>query len=417
MDEFEKLLSESKAALERLVRFKISNSYDAEDIIQDICLNALQKFNTLKNKSCFKAWIISIAKNKCNDYYREKAKSMEIDIDALSETELSHGSCQVTERVTVSETLDRLGNRDRQLLYLYFFRELSQKEIAKRLDIPVGTVKSRLYYAKEKFRENYPYPPKTKGEKTMKKFPDIMPEYKIEALDQPAFPVVFEELPNWQIIPRVGEETEWASYDLPTRKLTERVHSKVVAPAFIHGVEGVEIVSKEHGKTEEHIYYAQLTDTHCRWLGESYIDRNGARRLLTFLDGDEFISEWGYGEDNIGNETHLSPSGLIKRSGNELTISRKTHIMDIVGRYRVTLNNTEYDTVCAIEYFENGVLTEVFIDKSGRTVLWRRFNKDDWAFARYQKTWSQMLPDSETLTVDGKTYIHWYDCISDYVVK
>lgn len=416
MDEFEKLLSENKAALERFVKFKVSSPYDAEDIIQDVCLTALQKFNTLNNKACFKAWIISIAKNKCNDYYRKKAEDMAINIDALSETVLSSGRCQVTERAAVSETLDSLGDKERQILYLYFFRELSQKEISKRLHIPVGTVKSRLHYAKEKFKENYPYPPETKGERSMKKFPDIMPEYKIEASDKPAFPVIFEELPNWFIIPRTGEKTEWASYDLPTRKITERVHSKVVAPAFIHGVEGVEIVSKGSNEAADHIYYAQLTDTHCRWLGENYIDKNGARRLLTFLDGDEFIAEWGYGEDNIGNETHLSPSGLIKRSGNELTISRKTHIMDIVGRYCVTLDNTEYDTVCAIEYSENGALTEVFIDKSGRTVLWRRFNKNDWAFGRYKKTWSQMLPDSETLTVDGETYVHWYDCISDYVL-
>lgn len=417
MDEFETLLSESKAALERFVKFKIGNSYDAEDVIQDVCLNALQKFHTLKNKSCFKAWIITIAKNKCNDYYREKAKGMEINIDALSETEWAHGNCQVTERVTVSETLDRLGHHDRQLLYLYFFRELSQKEIARRLHIPVGTVKSRLYYAKEKFRENYPYPPDRKGEKTMKKFPDTMPAYKIETSTQPAFSVVFEELPNWFIIPRVGEETEWASYDLPSRKRTETVQSKVVAPAFIHGVEGVELVSRGSGEATDHIYYAQLTDTHCRWLGESYVDKNGARRLLTFLDGDEFIAGWGYGEDNVGNETHISPAGLIRRSGNEITMSRKIHCMDIVGRYRVTLHDTEYDTVCVMEYFENGTLTEQYLDKSGRTVLWRRFNKNDWAFGQYQKTWTQMLPDSETLTVDGETYVHWYDCISDHVVK
>lgn len=371
--------------MERFVKFKISNSYDAEDIIQDICLSALQKFHTLKNKSCFKAWLITIAKNNCNDYYRKKAKSMEINLDALSETELAHGSCQVIERIAVSNALDRLGDKDRQLLYLYFFRELSQKEIAGRLHIPVGTVKSRLYHAKEKFKENYPYPPKAKGAKPMKKFPDIMPEYKIKALNEPVFPIVFEELPNWFIIPRVGEEATWASYELPLHKLTETVHSKVVAPAFIHGVEGVEIVSKEQNEAADHIYYAQLTDTHCRWLGESYIDKNGARCLLTFLDGDEFIAEWGYGEDNAGNETHISPAGLIKRSGNEISLSRKIHCMDIVGRYHVTLNNTDYDTVCVMEYFEKWALTEHYIDKSGRTVLWRRFNKNDWAFGRYQK--------------------------------
>lgn len=415
MDEFEKLLSESKGAIERFVKFKINNHCDSEDIIQDVCLTALQRLGTLKNEACFKAWLISIAKNKCNDYYRRKAANMEINIDALSETELSYGSCQVTERTAVSETLERLGSNERQLLYLYFFRELSQREIAEYMHIPLGTVKSRLYHAKKKFREIYPYPPQTKGEKNMKKFPDIMPEYRIETSSLPAFPVVFEELPNWVIIPRIGEKTQWASYDQPSRKMTEKVCSEVVASAFIHGIEGVEIVSRSSERKAEHIYYAQLTDTHCRWLGESYI-KNGARHLLTFLDGDDFIAEWGYGEDNIGNETHLSPAGRITQNGNELTIPREAHCMDVTGRYTVTLNDVEYDTVCITEFWDSGALSQTYADRLGRTVLWRRFNKDDWAFGQYQRTWSQMLPESETLTVNGRTYVHWYDCISDYVL-
>lgn len=51
MDEFEKLLSESKGAVERFVKFKINNHCDSEDIIQDVCLTALQRFGTLKNQS------------------------------------------------------------------------------------------------------------------------------------------------------------------------------------------------------------------------------------------------------------------------------------------------------------------------------------------------------------------------------
>lgn len=417
MDEFEELLSESQGALERFVKFKISDSHDAKDIIQDVYLSAFQSFCTLRNRDCFKAWLISIAKNKCNDYYRRKATNMEINIDALSETELSYGSCQVTERTAVSETLERFGSNERQLLYLYFFRELSQKEIAMRLHIPIGTVKSRLYHAKEKFKESYPYPPEPKGEKNMKKFPDIMPEYRIEASSLPAFPVVFEELPNWVIIPRIGEKTQWASYDQPSRKMTEKVCSEVVASAFIHGIEGVEIVSRSSERKAEHIYYAQLTDTHCRWLGESYIDNNGARRLLTFLDGDDFIAEWGYGEDNIGNETHLSPAGRITQNRNELTIPREAHCMDVTGRYTVTLNDVEYDTVCITEFWDSGALSlRRMPTEAAELCSGAASTRTTGAFGQYQRTWSQMLPESETLSVNGRTYVHWYDCISDYVL-
>ena len=70
MREFEKLLQENLAPLQRYVNFKVGNKQDAEDIIQEVCLTATEKFETLKSRALFKAWIIGIAKHKCNDYYR-----------------------------------------------------------------------------------------------------------------------------------------------------------------------------------------------------------------------------------------------------------------------------------------------------------------------------------------------------------
>ena len=62
------------------------------------------------------------------------------------------------------------------------------------------------------------------------------------------------------------------------------------------------------------------------------------------------------------------------------------------------------------------MLCEYYLDHSGRTVLWRRFNRDDWALNRYGQRWSEKLPNNERLTLNGDTYVHWYDCITDYVL-
>ena len=67
MDEFQKLLEKEKVNLERFVRFKINSKADADDILQEVFITAYKKFNQLKNPESFKAWIISIARNKCND--------------------------------------------------------------------------------------------------------------------------------------------------------------------------------------------------------------------------------------------------------------------------------------------------------------------------------------------------------------
>ena len=421
MTEFEALLQTHFVPLQRYIRYKIANLHDAEDVMQEVCMTASEKFPTLKDRAAFKAWLIGIAGHKCMDYYRRKAHLMEIPLDALSESSLRVGRCGITEQSAVRETLDALGDREKQILYLYYFKNLPQDDIAARLSIPVGTVKSRLHYAKEKFKEQYPYKPRTEGETNMTKLPEYLPEYKIQAVDAPVFPVIFEELSNWFIIPRVGESIRWASYDMPGRNVTERVFSKVTGEIEIHGVEGVEITTEfknicnDWDDSHEHIYYAQLTETHCRWLGEYYVGRDGKKHLLTFLDGDDFIAEWGYGEDNCGIETHLISHGMIRREGNTVAVTTDQHIHDIVGRYLIRIGNKEYDTVCVMEYFENGALSEYYLDQNGRTVLWRRFNKNDWAFSRYGKLWTELLPDNERLTVNGETYVHWYDCVTDYI--
>ena len=89
-----------------------------------------------------------------------------------------------------------------------------------------------------------------------------------------------------------------------------------------------------------------------------------------------------------------------------------------MGRYNVIINGKTYDTVCVMDLncFNDPVVSEQYIDKNGRTVLWRRFNRNNWAFNRYGKTWSEMLPDNEQLIVNGEIYIHWYDCITDYIL-
>ncbi len=72
MDEFEALLAAEQSAVERFVKFQIQSREDAEDVLQEVYLTACRKFSQLKCRDSFKAWLISIARNKCNDYFRKK---------------------------------------------------------------------------------------------------------------------------------------------------------------------------------------------------------------------------------------------------------------------------------------------------------------------------------------------------------
>ena len=161
MDEFEKRLKTENLAVERFVKFRISNKTDADDILQEVYISAYQKFPQLKNKEFFKAWILSIARNKCNDYFRAHSKFSTIPLDLAPQNQLTYTRFGFVERNTVTETLHSLSKKDREILSLYYFSELSQTKIAEKLHIPIGTVKSRLHTAKQNFKTKYPYSPKS----------------------------------------------------------------------------------------------------------------------------------------------------------------------------------------------------------------------------------------------------------------
>lgn len=157
MDTFEELLEKERVSVGRFVKFRIPVQEDAEDVLQEVFLTAYQKFSQLKNRGAFKAWLLSIARNKCNDYFRRKAGQFEIPLDMLSEKETADSRYGITEEVGVKETISLLGDKDRQILYLFFWKEMPQADIARKLGIPLGTVKSRLHTAKQNFKEKYPY--------------------------------------------------------------------------------------------------------------------------------------------------------------------------------------------------------------------------------------------------------------------
>ncbi|MBR2448435.1 MAG: RNA polymerase sigma factor [Clostridia bacterium] len=424
MDGFEKMLKTENLAVERFVKFRISNKTDADDILQEVYLTAYQKFPQLKSKEAFKGWLLSIARNKCNDYFRSNSKLSTVSLDLAPQNQLTYTRFGFAERNPVSETLGWLSPKDREILSLYYFSELSQAEIAKKLHIPIGTVKSRLHTAKQNFKTKYPYSPKSKGDTFMKKLPEIIPEYTIKKSHKAPFPVKWEELWGLFIIPKIGEKLIWGIYETDTKKCSEWGAMEVTGKAMVHEIEGVEIKECRHnhfglGKDDkDHYYVAQLTDTHCRLLAENYV-KDGVRKYLTFLDGDDFIAEWGYGENNCGKETNLSAKGKITKIGDKIIAENTDQLCDIVGRYTITINGKEYDTVRVLSldsYYGEYVCCEQYLDSNGRTVLWRRFNRDDWNIANYKTKWSERFPNNDKLTVNGETYVHWYDCITDYIL-
>lgn len=261
----------------------------------------------------------------------------------------------------------------------------------------------------------------------MKKLPKMMPEYTIVPSDLPPFPVRWEEVMGWFIVPKLGETLVWGMYDFPERVLTEWDEMAVIGKAQVHGIEGVEVTAVAHDPMDcnatdgsadaERSFVAQLTDTHCRLLAETHSE-SGVKHFHTFLDGADFLDNWGFGEDNCGNEINIHPRGDITRDGDRVVATDKAFLLDVVGRYTVTIGGKSYDTICVmdVDTYNAGAVSEQYIDENGRTVLWRRFNPDDWHLDICGSLWSERFPGNERMLVNGKTYVHWYDCITSYIL-
>jgi len=407
-------------ALQRYCYFKLPSRADGDDVLQQVALAAWLRRDSLRNAEAFKSWLLQIAANQVRDFYRRRAKQLEIPLDELNEATLTDSRFGVTIEEAVRETLDTLGGSDKAILTLAYLHNMPQADIATRLGIPLGTVKSRLYTARRRFRNEYPHL-QTKGEITMFKLPKIMPGYTIAPTEQVPFACKWEELMGWFIVPKLEEKLTWAMYEMPGRAIYGEYQMKITGRAAVHGIEGVAVrgdIKDEREECSVREFIAQLTDTHVRFLAESHM-RGDVKLHFTFLDGDAFLDNWGFGESNCGSDIYPKRRGVIKRDGSAITCPAEKFVIDVIDRCAVMIAGKEYDTIriMDIECYNSGVASEQFIDQNGRTVLWRRFNRDDWKIEHYGQKWSEKLPGNERLSINGETYVHWYDCISDYVIS
>ncbi len=136
------------------VAYKFVGKHDlAEDLTQDIFLKVFKSLSTFDRRANFQTWLISVSRNLCIDHYRSVRKerqTIDRDVDAneLSPAAAEPGPIATLEqrdRVTLlREALAALPDTLRMAVIMRDIQELSYQDIATRLDLPEGTVKSRI---------------------------------------------------------------------------------------------------------------------------------------------------------------------------------------------------------------------------------------------------------------------------------
>jgi RNA polymerase sigma-70 factor (ECF subfamily) len=160
----EQCLHGDQAAWEQIVRlywrkvfnvaYKFVGRHDmAEDLTQEVFLKLYKSLNTFDRRANFQTWLISVSRNLCIDHYRSVRKERETisrDVDASvlmpisTDTPADKRIEQRDRVVLLRRALEKLAPTLRSAVMLRDIHELTYQEIADRLHLPEGTVKSRI---------------------------------------------------------------------------------------------------------------------------------------------------------------------------------------------------------------------------------------------------------------------------------
>ncbi|HET7053074.1 MAG TPA: sigma-70 family RNA polymerase sigma factor [Solirubrobacterales bacterium] len=129
------------------------NQAEAEDIAQDAMVRAWRKRDSLRDAAARKSWLATIVRNEA---LRELTRKRPFASDLLEVTEGRDDDrvLATVERADLQAALERLNKRDRQLVRLRYDEDMTQEAIARRLGIPLGTVKVRLHRVRAKLRRS-----------------------------------------------------------------------------------------------------------------------------------------------------------------------------------------------------------------------------------------------------------------------
>ena len=150
---FQALADEHLDDAYRLARVILHDEADARDATHDAFVRAWRSWSSLRDPARFEAWFDRILVNACKDRLRRSSRIVARDISGELDLPAADPFARAADREALDQALATLSADQRVVVALRFDRDLAADEIARRLDIPVGTVHSRLHYAIRKLRD------------------------------------------------------------------------------------------------------------------------------------------------------------------------------------------------------------------------------------------------------------------------
>jgi RNA polymerase sigma-70 factor (ECF subfamily) len=155
------LVMEHQQPVFRLAYLLLGDAHDAEDVAQDTFVRALRALRTFDTERALRPWLLTIASNLARNrsrsvrrYLAALRRTAQSDPDVLGgSVSLGERSSQQWEAQTLWQAVRRLKSAEQEVIYLRYFLEQSEAEMAATLRVAPGTVKSRLHRALARLRD------------------------------------------------------------------------------------------------------------------------------------------------------------------------------------------------------------------------------------------------------------------------
>ena len=151
---FEHLFNRYREAIRQLLVQRAGSESDADDLLQETFIKVYLHLDRYKADYTFGQWLYTIARNTFIDFVRRRQDDLSIDERFSAPPSPAptpeESVIRLQQRAQIEHYLDALTPRYRQLIQMRFFEEYSYEEIAEKLQLPMGTVKTQIHRARER---------------------------------------------------------------------------------------------------------------------------------------------------------------------------------------------------------------------------------------------------------------------------
>lgn len=362
----------------------LGDRFDEEDVAQEAFLRAFQKLSSLGPPFCFGSWIRQIARNIARNTVSRTPRTVPLEqAHFIKRSTVPDEDNHIEQASQIVRAISRLSSPLRETARLAYLSRNSQQQVASRLSIPMGTVKSRLWKARSMIRKDVSRM-SYKGRNPSSA--GIIPAITILELPEETM-IIRSEGPGLYFgsILKGGHTEVCKFFDYPGGVLTQTVHTHVLREIDILGRKCMEVII-EHSDCEpiepNVLDYFEPIESGYRWIMRTVAD--GVCPQTRFMNEDDELFPLEY-----SNGEHESYTARVV----ELSIGDK-----------------QYGKCLAVFWaWEDGTPAESFFTKAGRQVLHRRYVGPD---APVSSSYEYSNLDGEySRTFRGIEYHLWYDTV------